>query len=142
MRKYLSSLQGRFSNGFTSLSNYLKRHTSCMVLWIFSLLVAFTLYFVSELEHTAEEFQSYKKFMILEQEHQLLGKDFMQGINKIQLQNDTIDEMREYIGEASTVIQLQNKAIRQLQEELRKAKGGNPSRSDASFYEGVKGKKG
>jgi len=142
MRKYLSSLKGRFSNGFTSLSNFLEKHTSCMVLWIFSLLVAFTLYFVNELEHAAEKFQSYKEFMILEQEYQLLGKDFILGVDKIQAQDNTIDEMREYIGEANRVMQLQNRAIQELQEELRKAKGGNPSRSDASFYEGVKGKKG
>jgi len=113
-----------------------------MVLWIFSLLVAFTLYFVNELEHAAEKFQSYKEFMILEQEYQLLGKDFILGVDKIQAQDNTIDEMREYIGEANRVMQLQNRAIQELQEELRKAKGGNPSRSDASFYEGVKGKKG
>ena len=141
MKKCLNFLKGRFSNGFTSLSNYLERHTSCIVLWMFSLVVAFTLYFVNELEHTAEKFQSYKEFMILEQEYQLLGKDFMLGVDTIQLQGDTIDEMKEYIGEANRVMQLQNKAIQQLQEELRKAKGGNPSRSDAAFY-GGEGKKG
>ena len=118
MKKFFDALSNKISGFFDYISDFIVQHHRCFVVWIISIFVAGAIFLNQEVKHTSDKLNLHKQYLILDAEHQLLGKDFMGAAEMIGKQRDSLQDASEYIQGLQQMLMQQDKALKQLMEAL------------------------
>lgn len=121
MKKHWLLFKQKISTCSASLGNYISKHSASLLLWSFSITVITALFLLQKIDYAKKTFEMEKNNLILLHNQELIFDDYVNQARTITEQVDKIDEIGSKLLEAERIIRLQNEAIKNLINELRKA---------------------